>query len=231
VDSNGQVVASYTYDAWGKVLTATSEMAAINPIRYRGYYYDTETGLYYLNSRYYDPETGRFVNADGYVSTGQGVLGNNMFAYCGNNPVNYADFFGQLVSSILQFFETIATACDQTTQELYSVYATCASIALADGPIPIGDLIAVTVAASLTIIAINGEMAQANSTTAFLLPWMRTKSKEREEESTENSESGRTYYHVTSPQYAASIMDSSMLKSGVWEKRCLLGSKNRIIMQ
>ena len=62
-----------------------------NPYLYRAYRYDRETGLYYLNSRYYDPETGRFINADVFVSTGQGVLGNNMFAYCLNNPVNMID--------------------------------------------------------------------------------------------------------------------------------------------
>ena len=64
---------------------------AANPLRYRGYYYDVETGWYYLNSRYYDPATGRFINADGYASTGQGLLGANMFAYCLNNPVNRVD--------------------------------------------------------------------------------------------------------------------------------------------
>ena len=63
----------------------------LNPIRYRGYYYDTETGLYLTDTRYYDPETGRFINADVYASTGQGVLGHNMYAYCLNNPVNFAD--------------------------------------------------------------------------------------------------------------------------------------------
>ena len=59
-----------------------------NPIRYRGYVYDTETQLYYLNTRYYNPDMGRFINADGYVTTGQGITGANMFAYCGNDPVN-----------------------------------------------------------------------------------------------------------------------------------------------
>ena len=67
-----------------------------NPYLYRGYRYDRETGLYYLNSRYYDPETGRFLNADVFVSTGQGVLGNNMFAYCLNNPVNRIDDSGTI---------------------------------------------------------------------------------------------------------------------------------------
>lgn len=61
-------------------------MADINPLRYRGYFYDTETGLYYLKSRYYDPEVSRFISSDEVTSTGQGILGTNMFAYCLNNP-------------------------------------------------------------------------------------------------------------------------------------------------
>ena len=68
---------------------------ASQPARpYRGYYYDTETGLYYLQSRYYDPEVGRFINADAFASTGQGILGTNMFAYCRNNPVVEKDSYG-----------------------------------------------------------------------------------------------------------------------------------------
>ena len=61
--------------------------AIYNPFRYRGYYYDTETQLYYLQSRYYNPAWGRFLNADGLISTGQGLIGYNMYTYCGNNPV------------------------------------------------------------------------------------------------------------------------------------------------
>ncbi|MBE6533948.1 MAG: RHS repeat-associated core domain-containing protein, partial [Ruminococcaceae bacterium] len=98
LNSNGQSVVQYAYDAWGKVISVTGAMkdsvGQYNPFRYRGYYYDTETGFYYLNSRYYDPEVCRFVNADGYVSTGQGIIGNNMFAYCNNNPVNMIDNVG-----------------------------------------------------------------------------------------------------------------------------------------
>ena len=66
-------------------------LGAVNPLRYRGYVFDSETQLYYLQSRYYDPELGRFINADALVSTGQGILGNNMFAYCGNNPATTVD--------------------------------------------------------------------------------------------------------------------------------------------
>ena len=71
-----------------------------NPFTYRGYYYDSDLGLYYLQTRYYDSETARFINADSFVSTGQGILGNNMFAYCGNNPVNGIDPFGEWTFSI-----------------------------------------------------------------------------------------------------------------------------------
>ena len=87
-------VAEYSYDAWGNILTATGSLANVNPLRYRGYYYDTETGFYYLQSRYYDPIVKRFLNADAYASTGDGYLGYNMFAYCGNSPVKSADEHG-----------------------------------------------------------------------------------------------------------------------------------------
>lgn len=98
LDSNGNAVVEYTYEAWGGLRDASGSMystlGTYNPLRYRGYVYDHETGLYYLQSRYYNPEIGRFINADGYVSTGQGLLGNNMFAYCGNNPVLHRDICG-----------------------------------------------------------------------------------------------------------------------------------------
>jgi len=65
-----------------------------NPIRYKGYYFDKETGVYYLNSSYYDPEIGRFISVDALVNTATGILGNNMFAYCNNNPVALCDSEG-----------------------------------------------------------------------------------------------------------------------------------------
>ena len=95
ITATGTEAAAYTYDAWGKLLTSSGDMAEANPIRYRGYYYDTETGFYYVSSRYYDPEVGRWINADSLLSQGS-VLGNNMFAYCLNNPVNMADTTGEL---------------------------------------------------------------------------------------------------------------------------------------
>ena len=97
-DSQGSTQVKYTYDTWGKLISVTGTMAstlgAKNPFRYRGYVYDTETGYYYLTTRYYDPETGRFLNADGYISTGEPLTGYNMFAYCYNNPVMYEDSGG-----------------------------------------------------------------------------------------------------------------------------------------
>ena len=100
--STGTLVATYKYDLWGKpigiynasgatISQTAANVAAYNPFRYRGYYYDTETGFYYLQSRYYDPQTCRFINADSYTSTGQGILGYNMFSYCMNDPVNSSD--------------------------------------------------------------------------------------------------------------------------------------------
>ncbi len=101
LNSSRAVVAKYAYDAWGNVVSVTdtdgnditdmSHIGHINPIRYRGYYYDAETELYYLNSRYYMPVLCRFLNADGTSQTGQGLLDKNMFVYCLNNPTSLYD--------------------------------------------------------------------------------------------------------------------------------------------
>ena len=94
----GTVVVEYTYDAWGKVLSITGLYADTlgqnNPIRYRGYYQDFETGFYYLQSRYYDPAIRRFINADDATLLGvdfENILQYNQYAYCFNNPVNLTD--------------------------------------------------------------------------------------------------------------------------------------------
>ena len=93
-------VATYEYDAWGNIVSSSGRLAEINPLRYRGYYYDNETGFYYLQSRYYDPANRRFINADVYASTGQGFVGTNMFAYCVNNPVFLTDKDGNFAIAI-----------------------------------------------------------------------------------------------------------------------------------
>lgn len=105
VNSSGTTLVQYTYDAWGNALAVfgamPSTLGKTNPLRYRGYVYDEDTGLYYLQSRYYDPEMGRFINADVFASTGQGLLGNNMFAYCGNNPICRVDSSGYFFFTVL----------------------------------------------------------------------------------------------------------------------------------
>ena len=101
VDANENTVASYEYDPYGNIVSATGTMAQINPLRYRGYYYDAELEMYYLQSRYYDPQICRFINADVLASTGQGVIGCNMFAYCVNNPIYLNDPHGN--SSLLPY--------------------------------------------------------------------------------------------------------------------------------
>ena len=98
--STGKLVVTYTYDAWGKLVkledSTANSVGTLNPFRYRGYYYDTETSLYYLQSRYYDPEVGRFINADAFASTDiSSPLSTNMFAYCENNPVANLDSDGE----------------------------------------------------------------------------------------------------------------------------------------
>ena len=93
-------VATYEYDAWGNIVSSSGRLAEINPLRYRGYYYDNETGFYYLQSRYYDPANRRFINADSYQSTGQGFVGTNMFAYCNNNTPIYSDPTGHALKPL-----------------------------------------------------------------------------------------------------------------------------------
>ena len=91
LNASGAVVAYYTYDAYGRVLSSGGGLANVNSLRYRGYIYDSEYGLYYLQSRFYNPTTGRFLNADAFAATGQGLLGNNMFAYCQDQPIMLVD--------------------------------------------------------------------------------------------------------------------------------------------
>ncbi|WP_084757225.1 RHS repeat-associated core domain-containing protein [Clostridium sp. DMHC 10] len=95
IDGTGTQVVSYTYDTWGKLISIGGSLkdtvGVLNPYRYRGYRYDTETGLYYLKSRYYNPDWGRFVNEDTIAAVTGDVLSTNMYTYCANNPINMSD--------------------------------------------------------------------------------------------------------------------------------------------
>ena len=126
-NASGTKLISYTYDAWGNFTTSyhnggASTTATNNPYTYRGYYYDSDLELYYLQSRYYDSNTCRFINADGYVSTGQGILGYNMFAYCGNNPVMRVDPNGEgwisfvVLVIVVIIVTATTTSCSSATQ-------------------------------------------------------------------------------------------------------------------
>jgi RHS repeat-associated protein len=127
IDSAGAQVVSYSYDAWGNVLSITGSLASTlgqkNPYKYRGYRLDSETGMYYLNSRYYVPEWGRMLNADAntnLISSPQSLADKNLYLYCGNNPINSRDDSGRfvqiaivlggaVVGGLFQVFENLST--------------------------------------------------------------------------------------------------------------------------
>ena len=107
VDDHADVVARYSYDAWGVPTTlfdiSGCSIATVNPFRYRGYYYDPEIGLYYVSSRYYDPEIGRFLNSDDpmFLGANGNIASYNLFAYCENNPINMVDLTGNIAANVI----------------------------------------------------------------------------------------------------------------------------------
>ena len=107
LDENYNLVASYKYDSFGKIIAIEdgsqndisnnpTHIANINPFRYRSYYYDNETELYYLNSRYYSPEIGRFINADGVINANNDLISYNLYTYVSNNFINKTDSSGEV---------------------------------------------------------------------------------------------------------------------------------------
>lgn len=130
VDKDANVVAAYTYDAWG-VCTVTQDtsrcaIANINPYRYRGYYYDAEIGMYYLQSRYFNPSVGRFVNADAPKCIGISInpISSNLCAYCQNDCVNVLDEFGfgaidSLVSALSSALDVISNILNMFANSYY----------------------------------------------------------------------------------------------------------------
>ena len=147
----GTKVASYCYDAWGNctVLMNTNGIGTMNPFRYRGYYLDTETNLYYLQSRYYDSYVGRFINADGtaYLGAGDELLSYNLFSYCANNPVMGYDPTGTFNWGNVFKAAAIVVA---VTAAVALVVATAGAAAVAAGAV------SATVAAAATTGAVVG---------------------------------------------------------------------------
>lgn len=148
-DSEGTLCISYIYDAWGNCRASyesgyITSVARLNPFRYRGYYYDDDLKLYYLKSRYYDPNTCRFINTDSALY--HSMLGYNMFAYCGNNPVNYYDPTGE-------YSEALNPSWPATIW--------LALLALIDGPLPIGEILGVAIGTLIVADALR--MAQSKA--------------------------------------------------------------------
>ena len=127
--TSNALVAQYNYDAFGNILsikdangnniTSSTHIANVNPLRYRGYFYDPETGFYYLNSRYYDPATRRFISADSVIDTGD-FQGFNLYAYCGNNPVMRVDPNGDawfLAVAVTALLLGLSSCASEPTQE------------------------------------------------------------------------------------------------------------------
>lgn len=147
LDLYGVLVVSYTYDAWGKILSVTGSLAntvgTINPMRYRGYYLDSETGYYYLQSRYYNPEFCRFINADEpsmMLLNNYNIIGMNLFAYCNNNSVNFDDITGHFllvddltflgIAILATVFVAISTSYMSTPQFQQSWYSFSSAVSI-----------------------------------------------------------------------------------------------------
>ncbi len=169
VNENGQTILTYEYDSWGAVnFSATSmqnmflayTLSFVSPFTYRGYCYDYDIELYYLQSRYYSPEIGRFINTDDTqiaIATQGTVLGANLFAYCENNPVNNVDYTGylsseQIESCLKYIFNTISKTINNFVKNNVGyvskgyLYVTAQAIAnIIDGSIMIGSVLKATV--------------------------------------------------------------------------------------
>ncbi|GAA6277409.1 hypothetical protein F170042I7_35950 [Blautia caecimuris] len=124
IDEDGNTVVNYTYDSWGKILSITGSLKDTvgqqNPFRYRGYYYDKETGMYYLKNRYYDPELRRFICADKYLISANSVL-TNLYAYCGNSPTTSYDPDGKFFKKAFGFVKKVWNATKKAVKKVCSV--------------------------------------------------------------------------------------------------------------
>ena len=176
LNNSGVAVVRYTYDAWGRHLSISGSMASTlgqyTPFRYRGYIYDSETQLYYLQSRYYDPEIGRFINADdpGYLGADGTVISYNLFAYCSNNPV-----MGYDPSGCFSWIDVFNTAAVVTVAALAVIAIVSSGGAAAAPLLTAASALAgttVTAAAATTVaagVAITGVATMGAAATVSLL--------------------------------------------------------------
>ena len=162
LNSNAELIVMYVYDAWGRVLASAdltaSGIGTNNPLRYRGYVYDTETELYYLQSRYYNPSWGRFINADdpGYMGVDGTMVSYNLFAYCGNNPVMGFDPSGTFDWGSL--FQGIGWLTTGVTALFVGLSVLTCGVAT---PFMVGVALLTTGAGALTMINGASEMGEA----------------------------------------------------------------------
>ena len=158
-------VATYEYDAWGNILSSSGKLAEINPLRYRGYYYDNETGFYYLQSRYYNPAIHRWINSDSLIGQAENIQGTNLFSYCFNNPVNMTDSTGNWpkLSTIFAAVAVAAVAVAAVAVTVATCGAAAPALAVAGGSIA-GGISAGSVATGAMLAA--GASAAAAATTA-----------------------------------------------------------------
>ena len=204
-NENGRKICTYTYNAWGECTTEVVGSASslelhlaneYNPFRYRGYYYDIETKYYYLQTRYYNPEWGRFLNADGYINANGDILGYNMFAYCGNNPVMGIDPSGTSVTAtftVMLGFPALA----------FLVFTTCAMIAMMS----------------------TQSIAQQPTTYPDIFDKPIDQAQEKEEEKEVEkvkdgklpSDNGQTYYHITTLENALNIYSTGTMYGSSYE--------------
>ena len=137
LDEDGQEKADYVYNAWGDIISQSDdELASINPLRYRGYVYDEDTTLYYLQTRYYDPTTGRFINADNTIFIGSSgtAIGDNIYTYCENNPINRSDregtFFKEIYNKLKKAVRKVTHGVNNILVKMHVDTAKIGSIAL-----------------------------------------------------------------------------------------------------
>ena len=218
-DADGEIVKSYTYDAFG--VEKNIDDADTNAFRYCGEYYDAETGTIYLRARYYNSSTGRFITRDSFPGKCEDPLSLNLYTYCGNNPICFEDPLGhsfdavkEFLSNVAQYFSSVGSnVCGQVSSNA-DKYACLGGVALADGPeLGPADAVAIVGAAALTVCAIG--IGAYEGTIAFSKQKKNTKAKEEADTATKAIPQmpgvSQVYYHYTNEENAMMILATGMI--------------------